>query len=145
MKCRPYVYYITVNVSDWQIDCLTDHRLLRGSNFILSLPTGAGKTLVAELLILRTALALKRSCILILPFVAIVQEKTTSLHNFEEQLGFHIEEYANTRGRIPPMKRKGKSLYVCTIEKANVLINSLISEGRINEIGLVIVDEVREK
>ncbi|CAD5231924.1 unnamed protein product [Bursaphelenchus xylophilus] len=138
-------YKILRNVKqfyDWQVECLCDHRMLRGSNFILSLPTGAGKTLVAELLIIRTLLTLKRSCILILPFVAIVQEKTTGLHKLEEEMGFSIEEYANTRGRIPPLRRKQKSLYVCTIEKANVLINSLISEDRIGEIGLVIVDEL---
>ncbi|CAD5224430.1 unnamed protein product [Bursaphelenchus okinawaensis] len=127
---------------DWQVECMCDQRMLRGSNFILSLPTGAGKTLVAELLIIRTLLTLKRSCILILPFVAIVQEKTTGLHKLEEEMGFTIEEYANTKGRVPPLRRKQKSLYVCTIEKANILVNSLIAEDRIGEIGLVIVDEL---
>ncbi|KAI6230191.1 hypothetical protein M3Y99_01086100 [Aphelenchoides fujianensis] len=119
-----------------------DPRLLKGSNFILSLPTGAGKTLVAELLMLRCLLQHFQDAILILPFVAIVQEKAVSLAKFEELLGFTIEEYAGSRGRVPVPKRRKARLFICTIEKANILINSLITEKRLHEIGLVIVDEL---
>ena len=48
-------------------------------------------------------------------------------------------------GTVPPTKRfKGKnSLFVCTIEKAHSLINSLIETGRLNdEIGMVVADEL---
>lgn len=42
------------------------------------------------------------------------------------------------------MKRRDRcSIYVATIEKANILINSLIIEDRISELGVIVIDEVR--
>ena len=80
-----------------------------------------------------------------MPFVSIVQEKVDSLQPFGENLNFYVEEYAGVKGALPPTKRqKGKNtLYICTIEKAHSLINSLIESGRINdELGMVVGDEL---
>ena len=33
-------------------------------------------------------------------------------------------------------------MLLCTVEKANVVVNRLIEEGRLNELGLVVLDEV---
>lgn len=92
---------------------------------------------------LRETIVNQKDCILILPYVAIVQEKIQSLSFFEEFFEIHVEEYAASKGRIPPIKRKNKSsMYICTIEKANMVINSLIENERLERIGLVVVDEV---
>lgn len=54
-----------------------------------------------------------------------------------------VEEYAASKGRFPPIRRpRANSIYVCTIEKSNGLVNSLIETGKVDELGMVIVDEV---
>ena len=114
------------------------------TNLLYLSPTSAGKTLVAEMIILHCLLVRKKNCIFIMPFVSIVQEKVQSIAEFAERLDFYVEEFAGVKGRVPPLKRRGKStLYICTIEKAHSLVNSLIETERISdEIGLVVADEL---
>jgi ATP-dependent helicase YprA (DUF1998 family) len=114
------------------------------TNLLYLSPTSAGKTLVAELIILHCLLIRRKNAIFIMPFVSIVQEKVQLIAEFAEKLNFIVEEYAGVKGKAPPLKRRGKStLYICTIEKAHSLINSLIETERLaDEIGLVVADEL---
>ncbi|KAJ8025431.1 Helicase POLQ-like [Holothuria leucospilota] len=128
---------------DWQHTCLSLTSVQSGKNLIYSLPTSGGKTLVAEILIFQQLLCHRKDAMLILPYVSIVQEKVSSLSVLAVELGFLVEEYAGTKGAIPPRRRRKKNtLFVCTIEKAHSLINSLITEKRIDSVGLVVVDEL---
>lgn len=62
---------------------------------------------------------------------------------FAVALEFLVEEYAAGKGNYPPRQRRRKnSVFICTIEKALGLMNSLIENDRTDEIGLIVIDEL---
>jgi hypothetical protein len=65
------------SIYQWQSDCLLQGSLLSGDgNLIYVAPTGGGKSLVADILMLRKIMSNPgKKGILVLPFVALVQEK----------------------------------------------------------------------
>jgi DNA polymerase theta len=78
----------------WQKQCLLGPGLLDGEkNLVYSAPTGGGKSLVADVLMLKRVLEDRHAkAILVLPYVALVQEKVRWLRNIvngitREELG----------------------------------------------------------
>ncbi|XP_076056101.1 mutagen-sensitive 301 [Oratosquilla oratoria] len=125
----------------WQEECLRLEAVELHKNLLYCLPTSGGKTLVAEILLMREVLLHRKDAIFILPYIAIVQEKVRGLAPFAVEMNFLTEEYAGSKGTYPPPHRNRNIVYVATIEKAEGILNSLIQTGRLKELGLVVVDE----
>ncbi|XP_056408573.1 DNA polymerase theta, partial [Hyla sarda] len=125
---------------EWQAECLMMGRVLEGKNLVYSAPTSAGKTLVAELLILKRVLETRRKAIFILPFVSVAKEKTFYLQNLFQEVGVRVGGYMGSSA--PAGGFTSLDVAVCTIEKANGLVNRLIEEKRINMLGMMVVDEL---
>ncbi|KAL2525525.1 Helicase and polymerase-containing protein TEBICHI [Abeliophyllum distichum] len=124
----------------WQVDCLRVDGVLQNRNLVYCASTSAGKSFVAEVLMLRRVVSTGKMALLVLPYVSICAEKAEHLEVLLEPLDKHVRSYYGNQGggSLP----KDTSVAVCTIEKANSLINRLLEEGRLSELGIIVIDEL---
>ncbi|KAG7485315.1 DNA polymerase theta [Solea senegalensis] len=135
-----YQKHGVTHMFEWQAQCLTVGRVLQGGNLVYSAPTSAGKTLVSELLLLKRVLETKRKALFILPFVSVAKEKMHYLQSVFEEAGVRVEGYMGSTAAAGGFA--ALDVAVCTIEKANSLINRLIEEDSMGLLGMVVVDEL---
>ncbi|XP_005896144.2 DNA polymerase theta isoform X1 [Bos mutus] len=125
---------------EWQAECLLLGQVLEGKNLVYSAPTSAGKTLVAELLILKRVLEMRKKALFILPFVSVAKEKKYYLQSLFQEVGIKVDGYMGSTS--PTRHFSSLDIAVCTIERANGLINRLIEENKMDLLGMVVVDEL---
>ncbi|XP_064230756.1 DNA polymerase theta isoform X2 [Aotus nancymaae] len=125
---------------EWQAECLLLGQVLEGKNLVYSAPTSAGKTLVAELLILKRVLEMRKKALFILPFVSVAKEKKYYLQSLFQEVGIKVDGYMGSTS--PARHFSSLDVAVCTIERANGLINRLIEENKMDLLGMVVVDEL---
>ena len=142
----------------WQrgaIDSASD-----GSNLVFCAPTSGGKSLVAEVLLVKALMRRGRQgrALFVLPFHSLVNEKAKDL---EKILAPMYRKRTPGDGRSPvavrafagetegaPLARplgcpgQNEIVAVTTIEKASVTISRLAEEGRLGELCAVVVDEL---
>nr|CAI5843935.1 unnamed protein product [Callosobruchus analis] len=125
----------------WQVECLNKQDVLKNyKNLVYAAPTSAGKTLVAEILAIKTVLERKKKVIFILPFISIVQEKMYYFQDLLGSSGVRVEGFMGSYN--PPGGFSSVQVAICTIEKANSLINRLLEEEKVSDVGAVLVDEI---
>eukprot|EP00928_Gymnodinium_smaydae_P031152 TRINITY_DN22959_c0_g2_i1.p1 TRINITY_DN22959_c0_g2~~TRINITY_DN22959_c0_g2_i1.p1 ORF type:complete len:2231 (+),score=367.58 TRINITY_DN22959_c0_g2_i1:34-6693(+) len=124
----------------WQAECLVADGVADGRNLVYCAPTSGGKTLVSEILMLRRVLTLKNRAIFVLPYVSIVTEKMRYLQELCRSTRTSIKGFY---GGSAEGIREDFDIAVCTIEKANALVNYLLEEGTLAEtLGTFVVDEL---
>ncbi|KAM6474903.1 DNA polymerase theta isoform 1-T1 [Liasis olivaceus] len=129
-----------VRMFQWQAECLMAGQVLEGRNLIFSAPTSAGKTLVAELLILKRVIETRKKALFILPFISVAKEKKYYLQAMFQEEGVQVEGYIGSIS--PSVPFSALDVAVCTIERANGLVNRLIEEKTLDSLGIVVVDEL---
>ena len=153
------------SIYPWQSSCLLGRGLLNGErNLLYTAPTGGGKSLVADVLMLKRIIEdATKKAILVLPYVALVQEKLKWLRIVVEGVRKSVSFGSQTNSQLPAWHRphntsvrvvgffggsKARASWsdvdvaVCTIEKANALVNTAIEECTINDLGVVVLDEL---
>ncbi|TKR65174.1 hypothetical protein L596_025617 [Steinernema carpocapsae] len=125
---------------DWQRDCLTDEELLHPHhrNLAYSAPTSSGKTLVAELIALENVITTQRKALFVLPYVSVAKEKFFGLQRTWRQADLIVRAYI---GSLSTSFEEWNAA-VCTIEKANSLINRICEDSELHKIGTIVIDEV---
>ncbi|KAI1809383.1 P-loop containing nucleoside triphosphate hydrolase protein [Poronia punctata] len=152
----------------WQKQCLLGPGLLDGArNLVYSAPTGGGKSLVADILMLKRVLEDRNAkALLVLPYVALVQEKVRWLRSIVQDIKrqtIEVDEDKDKDKKNLWQKRADEDsirvvgffggnkiratwldfdIGVCTFEKANMLINTAIDDCNITNLRAVVLDEL---
>ncbi|KAI0889947.1 P-loop containing nucleoside triphosphate hydrolase protein [Annulohypoxylon maeteangense] len=151
----------------WQKQCLLGPGLLNGSkNLVYTAPTGGGKSLVADILMLKRVLEdCDAKALLVLPYVALVQEKVRWLRSVMQDIKRQDphKEVSEKKENSLWQRRAGEDtirvvgffgggkvratwadfdIGVCTFEKANTLINTAIDDCTITNLRAVVLDEL---
>lgn len=102
------------SIYPWQASCLLGRGLLSGEkNLLYSAPTGGGKSLVADVLLLKRVIEQPaRKAILVLPYVALVQEKLKWLRRIVQDVEKNVSSDNSTDAAAKPWARPPKEIRV---------------------------------
>jgi len=137
--------YDIKNLLQWQIECLlTLKPTIEESfdNIVIRAPTGAGKSLISDLLSLHMLTIKKKGAkvIYVVPYVSLLFEKYEKLQSLFSPLNLSV---LNLLGNKPYSLFDKADIILCTIEKANTLIYGLIEKNELKALSMLVVDEVQ--
>ena len=112
--------------------------VLDGQNLVLAIPTSSGKTLVAEICILKSILEGKGKALYLVPLKSLAREKYHDFKGYEElgiTVAMSVGDYDS-----PGTKLSDADIVILTTERADSLVRHRTEW--IDEVGIVIADEV---
>lgn len=81
-----------------QAECLNRPGVLQGKNIVFCAPTSAGKSLIADILILRHIVNQGRVCLVVLPFIALCREKSIHMEKLLEPTEKCVQNHYGMEG-----------------------------------------------
>ena len=126
-----------IGLREFQVKALK--KGLKGSNLVISAPTGSGKTLVGEILALIETVIKRKKALFLVPYKALAEELYNTLKERYPivRVGISTGDYKET-----PSSQLGifYDIIVMTYEKADMLMRE--SPAWLKNVNLLIVDEI---
>ena len=113
--------------------------LLGNKNFLIASPTASGKTLIAEITMLKTILQEKKKVVYMVPLVALAAEKYMNFKEKYEKLKIKVALSIGDYDSADPWLEE-YDIIVCSNEKMDSLLRHGIKW--LDEIGLIVCDEI---
>ena len=114
--------------------------ILNGKSLLMAVPTAAGKTLIAELCMVKSILADDGRCLYIAPLKALASEKYNDFKNKYAPLGVEVGlAIGDADGPIQRLNRY--KILVATAEKVDSLLRSR-AQWLINSLSVAVLDEI---
>ncbi|MBN2229899.1 MAG: DEAD/DEAH box helicase [Candidatus Thorarchaeota archaeon] len=112
--------------------------VLEGKNLVLAIPTSSGKTLVAEVCMLKAILDGRGKALYLVPLKSLAREKYNDFKKYESlgiTVAMSVGDYDS-----PGTKMREADILILTTERADSLVRH--KSDWIEEIGIIIVDEI---
>lgn len=125
-----------------QIRAIQKGLLESDSNYVVQMPTSAGKTFIAELTILKALINNPgKKCIYIAPFRALTNEKEAELGEYISKLGYSVSALSGSYevDEFHDIILDETDVLIATPEKIDLLLR--INPDYFNQISLMVVDE----
>jgi superfamily II DNA/RNA helicase len=112
------------------------------NNYVIQMPTSAGKTFIAELSILKYLLQFpNKKCIYIAPFRALVSEKESEINRYFSKLGFSVSALTGSYevDESHDVILKETDVLIATPEKMDLLLR--LNPDFFHNVSFIVIDE----
>ena len=116
--------------------------IAKDENFVVQMPTSAGKTFIAELSILKYLIKYpKKKCIYIAPFRALTSEKEIELAKYFSKMGYSVSALSGSYevDEFQDLVLSETDILIATPEKIDLLLR--LNPDFFNDISFMVVDE----